>query len=50
MTRRLSSCKSAAEGLVPGDQGVDQFWFRDPRFGLCGTGSNFSNALRVNRR
>jgi hypothetical protein len=45
----LSSVPLAAtESLVPGDQRVYQYWFRDPQTGPCGTGSNLSNAVVAN--
>lgn len=34
-------------GFSPGDEVVYQAWYRDPQVGACGTGSNWTNGLRV---
>lgn len=46
-TGSTTSSFATAEPLVPGDQRVYQLWYRDPAVGPCGSGSNFTNAVRV---
>lgn len=46
--RAETSSDIAAEGLVvPGDFRGYQLWYRDPAISICGTGSNFSQAIVI---